>query len=133
MKRWITTAELGDALAARNPRLAKLNPKRRNEHALRLVRRAERLETVRYTKQVGKHVMVSVRAVEVLLPPEEATIERLDVQVGKLNREHRYVRGRLSFHERRIGTLEEKEAARREFEARCADIDRRANAADSRT
>lgn len=132
MKRWITTAELGDALAARSPRVAKLSPKRRNEYALRLARRAERLEAARYTKQVGKHVMVSIRAVEVLLPPEEATVERLDVQFGKLNREHRYVRGRLSAHERRIGNLEEKEAARRDFEARCADIDRRANAADGR-
>jgi hypothetical protein len=132
MKRWITTAELGEALAARNPKVARLNAKRRNEHALREVRRAERLETVRYTKQVGKHVMISVRAVEVLLPPDEATVDRLGAEFSKMNQEHRRFRGRLKDHDRRIIGLEEKEAARREFEAKCAEIDRRAIAADTR-
>ena len=132
MKRWLTTAELGRALVERFPNLVRLNAKRRNEHALRLVRRAERLETVRYTKQVGKHVMVSVRAVEALLPVDEATIERLDTQFGRMNHEHRRFRGRLNRHEQRIAILEEKEAARREYEAKCSAIDARANAADCR-
>lgn len=136
MKRWLTTFELGETLAKRDPRIAQLSRKRRNEYALRLVRRAERYDGVRCTKRVGKNVLVSVVALEELLPTDAATVDRLDVEFGKLNQEHRQLKVRigdhgskLTNHARRIVALEEKEAARRDYEARCAEIDRRANAA----
>lgn len=133
MRSWLTTSQLGERLAKRDPRVAELGRKARNQYALRLVRRAERYDGVRCTKRVGKHVLVSVRLLEELLPTDAATVDRLDIEFGKLNHEHRAMKGRLNGHAekikntaRRVAILEEKEAARREFEARIADIDRRA-------
>lgn len=98
MKRWITTSELGDALAARDPRVAKLSRWRRAEYARRLVKRAEEQESVRCIKRVGRRVLVSVRALALLLPSDVATVDRLDVAFAELHQNHRTLRGQVNGH-----------------------------------
>ena len=98
MKRWLTTSELGDALAARSARVAKLSRWRRAEYARRLVERAERLENVRCVKRVGRRMLVSVNALAILLPTEVATVDRLDVAFADLRQSHRFLRGQVNGH-----------------------------------
>ena len=98
MRRWLTTAELGEALAKRDPRVAQLSRRHRTQYARRLVRRAERCEDVRCTKRVGALVYISLRALEVLLPPDVATVDRLDIEFSKLVQEHRGLRGQVNGH-----------------------------------
>jgi hypothetical protein len=98
VKRWITTSQLGDALAAKSPRVAKLSKWRRAEYARRLVERAERLESVRCTKRDGRRVLVSVSALAYLLPSDVATVDRLDVEFGKLAQNQRALRRQVNGH-----------------------------------
>lgn len=98
MKRWITTAELGEALAAKSPRVAKLSKWRRAEYARRLVERAERLESVRCSKREGRRLLVSVSALAFLLPSDVATVDRLDVEFGKLAQNQRALRRTVKTH-----------------------------------
>jgi len=114
MKRWLTTTELGNALAAKSTRVAKLSSRRRAEYARRLVERAERLESVRCSKREGRRMLVSVSALAYLLPSEVATVDRLDVEFGKLAQNQRalrrQVRGHaalISDHAKRLKVVEE--------------------------
>lgn len=98
MKRWLTTSELGDALAEKSPRVAKLSRRRRAEYARRLVERAERIESVRCSKWEGRRMFVSVGALAYLLPSEAATVDRLDVEFGKLAQNQRALRRDVKGH-----------------------------------
>jgi|GEM_PF-3056199 len=98
MKRWLTTTQLGDALAAKSPRVAKLSSRRRAEYARRLVERAERLESVRCSKREGRRMLISVSALAYLLPSDEATVDRLDVEFGKLAQNQRALRRQVKGH-----------------------------------
>ncbi len=115
MKRWLTTSELGDALAAKFARVAKLSRWRRAEYARRLVERAERLESVRCTKRSGRRILISVNALAFLLPSEAATVDRLDLEFGKLAQNQRALRrqvnghgAQLITHEKRLKIVEKK-------------------------
>lgn len=98
MKRWLTTSELGDALAQRSARVAKLSRWRRAEYARRLVQRAEQLEDVRCVKRVGRRVLVSVNALAYLLPSDVATVDRLDAEFANLAQNVRGLRGQVNGH-----------------------------------
>ncbi len=98
MKRWITTTELGEALAAKSPKVAKLSRRLRAQYARRLVERAERLESVRCSKREGRRLLVSVGALALLLPSEVATVDRLDVEFGKLAQNQRALRRQVRGH-----------------------------------
>lgn len=98
MKRWLTTSELGDALAAKSPRVAKLSRRRRAEYARRLVERAERIESVRCSKREGRRMLVSVSALAYLLPSDVGTVDRLDVEFGKLAQNQRALRRQVRGH-----------------------------------
>lgn len=98
MKRWLTTSELGDVLAERSPRVAKLSRWRRAEYARRLVERAERLESVRCTKRNGRRLLISVNALALLLPTDAATVDRLDTEFGKLAQNQRALRRQVNGH-----------------------------------
>lgn len=132
MRRWITTAELGEALAAKSPRVAKLSKWRRAEYARRLVERAERLESVRCTKREGRRLLISVNALALLLPSDAATVDRLDTEFGKLAQNQRSLRrqvnghgAQLIVHEKRLKIVEKKAAilARCQEELALADAD----------
>lgn len=137
MRRWLTPSQLGEQLAKTDPRVAKLNRKRRREYAVRLVQRVEKLEEIRCLKRVGARILVSWRALESLLPPSVATVDLIDTNLAVLSQDHRHLRTQvngygsaLRDHQRRISVLEEKEAARREFEAKIQLIESRNLAAD---
>ncbi len=98
MKRWLTTSELGDVLAERSPRVAKLSRWRRAEYARRLVERAERLESVRCTKRNGRRLLISTNALALLLPTDAATVDRLDTEFGKLAQNQRALRRQVNGH-----------------------------------
>jgi hypothetical protein len=132
VKRWITTTQLGDALAAKSPKVAKLSSRRRAEYARRLVERAERLESVRCSRREGRRLLVSVSALAYLLPSDVATVDRLDVEFGKLAQNQRalrrQVRGHtvllsdhkmlLSDHARRLKIVEQISTETAEFQVR---------------
>jgi len=133
VRRWLTPAQLGEHLATTNPRVAKLSKKRRREYAVRLVQRVERLEEIRCLKKTENgRILVSWRALETLLPPSVATLDLLDTNLSAINQSHNHLQARvngygsaLRDHQRRIVVLEEKEAARREFEAKMHAIESR--------
>lgn len=139
MRRWLTPSQLGEQLAKNDPRVARLNKKRRREYAVRLVQRVEKLEEIQCLKRVGKRILVSWRALESLLPPTVATVDLLDTNITVLNQEQRHLKTqvngygarladasrRLTDHQQRISVLEEKEAARREFESKIQAIESR--------
>jgi len=143
VRRWLTPTQLAEQLAERDPRVAKLNQKRRREYAVRLVRRVEKLEEMQFLKRSGARILVSWRALESLLPPSVTTVDLLDQNVATLSQGHRHLAKRvndhgsqirahaerLRAHEARIVELEEKEAARREYEAKIRDIESRSLAA----
>jgi hypothetical protein len=136
VRRWLTPTELGEQLARRNQRVAALSPKRRREYIVRLVQRVERLEEARFLRRTGRNILISWRAIESLLPPDVATVDLLDANLSALNQEHRALKARvgghgasLREHRERIILLEEKEAARREFEAKIQAIESRSRAA----
>lgn len=131
MKRWLSTAEFGDALAARDPRVAKLSRWHRAQHARRLVRRAEEYEGVRCLRKVGRKLLISVRYLEALLPADAATVDRLDVEFAALNQEHRQLRGQVNAHgsairdlRHRTKVLERKEAITTKFLRDLAEAER---------
>lgn len=143
MRRWLTPSQLGEYLASKDPRVAKLNRKRRREYAVRLVQRVEKLEEIRCLKRVGSRILVSWHALESLLPPSVTTMDLIDTNLSALNQDHRHLKqqvngygsqlratgAELRDHKARISVLEEKEAARREFEAKIAAIESRNPAA----
>lgn len=137
MRRWLTPAELGDQLAQRSERVARLNKKRRREYAVRVVQRIERLEQTTLTKRLaGGRILVSWKAVEVLNPPDMATVDLLDKNVAQLSQAYRGLKSQagahgshIRDHSRRLVLLEEKEAARRRFEAEIHSIESRGRAA----
>ena len=117
MNRWLSTRELGELLAKRYPKVAKLSPWHRAQYARRLVRRAEKLEGVRCVKWEGRRIRISVRALDALLPPDVATIDRLGIAFSELHQSHRALRGkvnghgsRLHDHDRRLKIVEKKQA-----------------------
>ncbi len=117
MKRWLTTAELGDMLAKRDARVAKLSRWHRAQYARRLVRRAQAIDGLTCIRHAGRRLRVDMRIVESLLPPDAATIDRIDVEFGALNQGHRQLKTQanshgslLRDHSRRIKILERKEA-----------------------
>jgi hypothetical protein len=125
VRRWLTTTQLGDALAAKSPRVAKLSPRRRAEYARRLVERAERLESVRCSKREGRRLLVSVSALAYLLPSDEATVDRLDIEFGKLAQNQRALRRQvkghtmlLSDHAKRLKIVEQISHETAEFQVR---------------
>lgn len=133
MRRWLTPLELSDQLAKRDPKVAQLNRRGRREYVIRVVRRIEKLEDLKCIKRVGRGILISWRALESLLPADAATIDRLDVELGKLNQVTRRIGGQvnghgsqLRNHQKRLGVLEELEQARREYDARTETILRRA-------
>lgn len=126
MKRWLTTSELGDALAATSPKVAALSRWGRAQYARRLVERAERLESVQCTRRNGRRVLISVNALSFLLPADVATLDRLDIEFGKLAQNQRALRRKVSQlndvadnHEKRLVTTEKKVRLLREL----ADLD----------
>lgn len=143
MRRWLTPTQLGEHLASKDPRVAKLNKKRRREYAVRLVQRVEKLEEIRCLKRVGSRILVSWQALESLLPPNITTLDLIDSNLSVLAQDHRHLKqqvngygsqlrgaaAELRDHKARIAVLEAKEAARREFEAKIADIESRSRAA----
>ena len=145
VRRWLTPSQLGEHLATTDPRVARLNRKRRREYAVRLVQRVEKLEEIRCLKRVGKRILVSWHALESLLPPSVTTMDLIDTSLSALNHEHRHLKQQMNGygsqlrahgtelrdHRERIAVLEEKEAARREFEAKIAAIESRTLAAAS--
>lgn len=143
MRRWLTPAQLGEHLASKDPRVAKLNRKRRREYAVRLVQRVEKLEEIRCLKRVGARILVSWQALESLLPPNVTTLDLIDSNLSALSQDHRHLKqqvngygsqlratgAELRDHKARIAILEEKEAARREYEAKIHAIESRSLAA----
>lgn len=130
MKRWLSTSEVGDLLAERSPRIAKLTRWERARYARRLVERAERLEGVRCSKREGRLLKVSVNAMAYLLPPDEATVDRLDAEFGKLTQTVRAVKrqvnghgAQLAQHHRRLKIVEEKARLIAECQAAIAALD----------
>lgn len=124
MKRWLTTSELGDALATKFPKVARMTRWNRAQYARRLVERAERLESVRCTKRAGRRLLVSVNALAFLLPSEVATVDRLDIEFGKLAQNQRALRRKVSElsstvgdHENRLVTTEKRVRLLRELAA----------------
>jgi hypothetical protein len=108
MKRWLTTSELGDELAKRFPKVARMTRWNRAQHARRLVERAERLESVRCSKRDGRRMLVSVNALGFLLPTEQATVDRLEIEFGKLAQNQRALRRKVSEHSSKLGNHEER-------------------------
>lgn len=133
MRRWLTTLELSDQLAKRDPRVAALGRRSRREYVIRIVKRIEKMENLQCIRREGRTILISWRALESLLPADAATIDRLDTELGKLNQVTRRIGGQvnghgsqLRDHNKRLGILEELEAARREYDARIEAIQRRA-------
>lgn len=133
MRRWLTPLELGDQLAKRDPKVARLTRRGRREYVVRVVQRIERIEDLQCIRRKGRSILISWRALESLLPADAATIDRLDTELGKLNQVARAIRGQvnghgsqLRNHGKRLVVLEELEAARRDYDNRIADIQRRA-------
>jgi hypothetical protein len=133
VRRWLTTVEVGEQIAKRDPKVAELTRRGRREHVIRVVKRIEKMEDLQCIKRVGRSILVSWRALESLLPADAVTIDRLDTEMGKLNHVTRAIRtqvnghgSQLRNHRQRLGILEELEAARREYDARVAEISRRA-------
>jgi hypothetical protein len=90
MKRWLTTTQLGDALAAKfaqggQAQFTLAEPSTRGGWSSA----PSALESVRCSKREGRRLLVSVSALAYLLPSDVATVDRLDVEFGKLAQNQR--------------------------------------------
>ena len=143
MRRWLTPVQLGEHLAQRSPRVAKLNHKRRREYAVRAAKRLEKLSETTLIKRVGVNILVSWKAIELLHAPDITTVDEIDKGMAEINHKVRGLVDRTNAHashirdhslrivdsQRRLTILEEKEAARRRFEAEIQGIESRNRAA----
>ena len=104
--RWISMGELADLIEIRNEKLVSMTRRERVRHARRLVRRAERRDTERYTKRIGRGLYVSVRAVETLMAWDPEALSEIERQQGELAQEHRDIKRQVNGHGARIRNLE---------------------------
>lgn len=116
--RWISIPEILDGLSKNYPQLAARlanKPRRRQLEAVRrLVFRAERRDSERYTKRVDGDIFVRVESVESLLPVDVTRVGEIERDVEGLHESHRdltrKVNGhgsKLRDHEKRIVNTEE--------------------------
>jgi len=92
----MTASELGDRLAVADQRVARLNPKRRREYAVRLVQRAEIRQGISLLKKAGGRISISGKAIELLLPTGDNSEQIREAEVDLLRQEIRLLRAKLN-------------------------------------
>lgn len=116
--RWVSIPEILDGLPKNYPalatRLAGRPRKRQLEAIRRLVFRAERRDSERYTKRVDGDIFVKVESVESLLPVDVAKLGEVVENLENLHQSHRGLQrqvngqgSKLRDHEKRIVNVEE--------------------------
>lgn len=114
--RWLSIAEVAGKLAERFPDLSARPRKRQLEAARRLVRRAERRDSTRFTKRAGRELYVSVDALSSLLPVDAAVVDRLESSVARLQQDHRQLSTRVNGHGSKIRQLDERVSKTESFQ-----------------
>lgn len=105
--RWVTLEEVAKLAEKHRPKLRALQGKNRRQYARRLVQRVEKLHERRYTKRFGRELMVSVSALEHLLPWDATTITELEQSVAEIAQKQRDQQRQLNGHGARLRNLEE--------------------------
>lgn len=105
--RWVSYEQLATLAEAIRPELKGLPSKSRRQYARRLVRRVEKLHAERYTKRFGREVLVSVSAIEYLLPPDATTVSALEKSVDELVKKHAELKRQVNGHGARLRNLED--------------------------
>jgi len=127
--RWLSLIEVADLLAKEIPRVAGLSRKRKREHVLRLVRRVERRDNERISKQVGREWYVSRNAVDAMQRWEPEALSELERAVEDLHAKSREQDRRINGHGSRLRTLEEKQRLADQYLTGMATIESRTSAA----
>ncbi len=136
MKQWLTLLEVAEVIAKNKPKVALLSRKRKREHALRKIQRAEELHGERFTKKVRGQWFVSVGAVDQLQKWDPDSLHQLGRSLADLHskfgvhRQQTNAHGaKLREHERRIGIVEEKQRLADQYLAGMARLESRTTAA----
>ncbi len=120
-QRWLSIGEVAERLAQLYPKLGDKTRKRRLEAVRRLVRRAERRDSTRFTKRAGRDLYVSVDALSSLLPVDVARLDSIDASLADLHQRHRQLAARVNGHGSKLRDLETRMAKAEELQAATTD------------
>lgn len=105
--RWLSLLEVAALLDSLEPRLSKLSKRERRRWVRRIAQRAERRDSERYTKRVGRELYVSRNAVETLMPWSPEQLSELERNQARLVQNHKALQRQVNGHGARIKNLEE--------------------------
>jgi hypothetical protein len=109
--RWLTLADVSDRLAAFHAKLASLSRREQRRYIRRLLQRIERRDGERYTKRVGREVVVSLLGLESLLPYDPERVTGIEAKVVELGQKHRELHRQVNGHGARLRIVEQDQAA----------------------
>lgn len=96
MRRWFTAKELGEHIAESVPRVAKMEPKRRREYAVRVVQRLETEHEAKLIRRAGGRVLISKQALAMLAPTAgPSSAEVIAVTISGLISKNKEIRAKL--------------------------------------